>query len=75
MFDEENGVIKINEYMFDGKIPDYVYDKHTWKGKKMGKTSKDFDETEGKALKPHQKGLFDDAPWVYDEDGNNPPDH
>jgi len=41
-------------------IPDYAYDCHTYKGKKMGKTKEDFFREEFKGLSPNQPGLFDD---------------
>jgi replication-associated recombination protein RarA len=41
-------------------IPDYAYDCHTAKGKKMGRTKADFFKAEQKALEPFQPGLFDD---------------
>jgi len=41
-------------------IPDYAYDCHTLKGKKMGKTKADFFREEQKALNPFIPGLFDD---------------
>lgn len=41
-------------------IPDYAYDCHTREGKRKGKTKKDFFIEEQEALKPLQKGLFDD---------------
>jgi replication-associated recombination protein RarA len=41
-------------------IPDYAYDCHTAKGKKMGRTKADFFKAEQKALEPWQPGLFDD---------------
>ena len=47
----------------DDKIPDWVYDVHTAKGKAMGKTTMDMTITEGRALEPHQMSLFDDASW------------
>jgi replication-associated recombination protein RarA len=40
-------------------LPEYVYDVHTLKGKKMGRTKADFFISEQKALKPLQPGLFD----------------
>lgn len=43
-------------------IPDYAFDVHTKKGKKMGKTKKEFFLEEQKALLPLQRGLFDDYP-------------
>lgn len=40
-------------------IPAYTYDVHTQRGKKMGKTKKEFFKEEFEALKPRQAGLFD----------------
>jgi replication-associated recombination protein RarA len=40
-------------------IPQYAYDCHTWKGKKMGKTKKEFFKEEYEALQPKQIGIFD----------------
>ena len=42
-------------------LPEYVYDVHTMKGKKMGKTKEQFFKEEYEALKPRQIGLFDDV--------------
>ena len=44
-------------------IPDYTYDVHTLKGKRMGKKIEDMIETEQRDLHPKQIGLFDDSPW------------
>lgn len=41
-------------------LPGYVYDVHTIEGKRMGKTKADFFKEEYYALKPREKGLFDD---------------
>lgn len=41
-------------------LPEYTFDCHTLKGKKMGKTKKDFFKEENKSLFPKQLGLFDD---------------
>ena len=41
-------------------IPDYAYDCHTLRGKKMGKTKAEFFRDEQKALNPLIPGLFDD---------------
>jgi hypothetical protein len=48
-----------------GQIPEWVYDCHTLKGKKMGKTDWDMTVTEQAALYPLQKAYFDDASWLY----------
>ena len=42
------------------KIPDYAFDSHTQKGRKMGKTKAEFFRDEQAALEPFQPGLFDD---------------
>ena len=43
------------------QIPDYVFDVHTYRGKKRGKTKLDFFIDENNTLKPHQSGLFDNG--------------
>ncbi|MEW6171142.1 MAG: hypothetical protein AB1472_06260 [Candidatus Omnitrophota bacterium] len=40
-------------------IPEYAFDCHTLKGRRMGKTKTAFWETEFNALYPRQTGLFD----------------
>jgi len=42
------------------KMPDYVYDCHTMRGRKMGKTKEQFFKEEYAALENKQQGLFDD---------------
>ena len=44
-------------------IPDWVFDKHTIRGKMAGKTSLDMIKSEQDALTPHQIGFFDDGDW------------
>lgn len=41
-------------------IPPYTFDVHTKKGKKMGRTKRDFFREEYDSLKPRIPGLFDD---------------
>lgn len=41
-------------------VPEYTYDVHTRTGKARGKTKADFFQEELNALKPREKGLFDD---------------
>jgi len=41
------------------ELPDYVFDVHTFKGKRSGKTKKQFFAEEYTALEPKQEGLFD----------------
>ena len=48
-----------NEQPF--RVPGYVYDVHTYKGKMQGKTRLDFFQEENEALKPRQMSLFDDG--------------
>ena len=43
------------------QVPDYVFDVHTYRGKRNGKTNLDFFIDENKALKLHQSGLFDNG--------------
>jgi replication-associated recombination protein RarA len=40
-------------------IPDYAFDCHTAKGKRAGKTKRDFFLEEFRALRPRRRGLFD----------------
>lgn len=41
------------------EIPEYVYDVHTYQGKRNGKTKRDFFEEEQEALVNNQQSLFD----------------
>ena len=45
------------------RVPEYVYDKHTYRGKKNGKTTLDFFQEENEALEPRQLSLFDNASY------------
>lgn len=56
-----------------GEIPEWVYDCHTLKGKKMGKTDWDMTRTEQEALFPLRPAYFDDASWLhtYEDDFQN----
>lgn len=40
-------------------IPQYTYDVHTRKGKRMGRTKEEFFRDEYEALQPRERGLFD----------------
>lgn len=54
----------IDECKLDAnKIPDYVFDVHTLKGKMRGKTIEDMIRDEQEALYPKQISLFDDEDW------------
>lgn len=66
IYDKKVGITdeRLNEYMeridnLNLEIPDYVYDVHTLKGKRMGKTKQDFFKEEQEALKNVQLTLFD----------------
>ena len=56
--------------LVDGEIPEWVYDCHTLKGKKMGKTDWDMTTSEQAALTPLEPGYFDEASWwyIYEQD-------
>lgn len=43
------------------RIPDYTFDVHTRKGKKMGRTKEEFFREELEALHPRMPGLFDNV--------------
>lgn len=58
MVDVERWIDDIRRYPLS--IPDYTYDVHTRKGKKYGRTKEEFFRDEYEALKPREKGLFDD---------------
>lgn len=55
--------IDITKSRLNGEIPDWVFDCHTLRGKKMGRTDIDMIISEQQALQPLQIGLFDDASW------------
>lgn len=48
-----------------GDIPEWVFDCHTYKGKRMGKTDWDMTCDEQAALTPKRPAYFDDASWYY----------
>lgn len=47
----------------NNEVPEWVYDVHTIRGKKAGKTDWGMNIVEFEALKPLQKGYFDDGDW------------
>lgn len=51
--------------LIDGEIPEWVYDCHTLKGKRMGKTDWDMTTTEQDALTPLHRCYFDEGSWIY----------
>ena len=50
----------------DDELPDWVFDVHTLKGKRMGRTGLDMTIAEQEALEPKQLSLFDMAGWNDD---------
>ena len=62
---EEIEHVDISEYekYADDELPEYIYDSHTLKGKRMGKDCFDSLMTEKSALKPYQPSLFDEGSW------------
>ena len=56
--------------LWGGEIPGWVYDCHTLKGRKMGKTDWDMTTTEQAALYPLQRAYFDDASYEQDFENN-----
>jgi len=50
----------------NGRIPEWVYNWHTKKGREMGRDVVDQIITRQKNLTPHQPGLFDDEDWADD---------
>ena len=53
-----------HEELENRTIPDWVYDVHTYQGKKAGKTVWNMIEDEEKALEPKQPSLFGDKDWT-----------
>ena len=49
----------------DNKVPEWVFDCHTIKGKIMGKTDWDMTVDEQEALYPKKMAYFDEASWLY----------
>lgn len=60
--------IHIDECKFDGVLPDYCNDCHSYEGKRRGKTVQEFIKTEEEALGggvgEKRKGMFDNQPWT-----------
>lgn len=61
--DQETEKKKKNEH--DKEVPEWVFDCHTLKGKRMGKTDWDMTTTEQDALTPKKLAYFDEASWLY----------
>ena len=47
------------------RVPDYVFDCHTYIGRARGKTKQDFVIAEQAALNPHHPGEYDNASWEH----------
>ena len=64
-FEEFVDYQQVEKLRMDGsqRIPGYVYDVHTWKGKANGKTELDMFRDEQEALEPKQLSLFDFGNW------------
>lgn len=61
---EEIPYVDIREcQLIDDTIPDWVFDCHTLKGRKNGKTGVEMIADEQAALEPVQMSLFDNASW------------
>lgn len=65
---QQDEYINLDECKFDGVLPDYCTDCHSYEGKRRGKTVKEFIETEEAALGggvgEKRQGMFDDKPWT-----------
>ena len=66
IYDKQYGISddEINAYFDEVRkeqkeIPDYAYDKHTWKGKMMGDTVEDFIVREQREMTNVQQSIFD----------------
>lgn len=53
-------LLEATEPTYRVDIPEYAYDVHTLRGKRMGKTKEDFFREEHNSLEPFQPGVFDD---------------
>ncbi len=60
---EEIPHIDLCECDLNDGVPEWVYDVHTLKGKRMGKTDHDMTIAEQECLTPLQLNLFDEAGW------------
>lgn len=64
---KEDEYLNLDDCTFDGELPDYCCDCHSYEGKRRGKTVAEFIETEEAALGggvgEKRKGMFDDKPW------------
>ena len=58
---DSDEVMRLMENEPNFRVPNYVYDVHTYRGKRNGKTKLDFFIEENEALEPRQIGLFDEG--------------
>lgn len=64
---EEIEAIPIEDFKLEGgRIPNWAFNVHTIRGKKMGKDVVDEIEEDQAALEPLQLGMFDDCTWNRD---------
>lgn len=70
----QEGYVKVDvvkdRRLTNDQIPDWVFDCHTLKGKRMGRTDLDMTITEQAALSPLRKTFFDNCSWYnsyYDD--------
>ena len=64
---EEIEAIPIEDFPLDGgKIPNWAFNVHTMRGKRMGKDVVNEIDEDQKALEPLQIGMFDDCTWNRD---------
>lgn len=65
---QKDEYVNLDECKFDGELPDYCCDCHSYEGKRRGKTVAEFIETEEAALGggvgEKREGMFDDKPWT-----------
>lgn len=64
---DENEYLNLDDCTFDGELPDYCCDCHSYEGKRKGKTVSDFIKVEEAALGggvgEKREGMFDTKPW------------
>lgn len=65
---KQDEYVHLDDCKFDGVLPDYCCDCHSYEGKRRGKTVQEFIETEEAALGggvgEKRQGMFDDKPWT-----------
>jgi replication-associated recombination protein RarA len=62
MVDAERALAELDQGdLFKVELPEWTFDVHTARGKKKGKTKREFFREEFDALKPREPGFFDDV--------------